>query len=103
MDELIENKVASAPPFNDQVTVSLAENVSILIIFSLIVFMLVEDPDPPEGPIIIGLTVSILRVTVLLASDPSLLVLPAESENFDEETLITPFVVLSAVGVNVAV
>ena len=40
---------------------------------------------------------------MLLVSDPSLLVLPAESENFDEETLITPFVVLSTVGVNVAV
>ena len=52
---------------------------------------------------IVGLTVSTDKVKVLLLSDPSALVLPAASENFDEATLITPFVVLSAVGVNVAV
>ena len=52
---------------------------------------------------IVGLTVSTDKVKVLLLSDPSALVLPAASENFDEATLITPSVVLSAVGVNVAV
>ena len=52
---------------------------------------------------IVGLTVSIDRVKELLLSDPSSLVLPAESENLFEATLITPSVVLSAVGVNVAV
>ena len=52
---------------------------------------------------IVGLTVSTLRVKVLLLSDPSAFSLPAESENFDEATLITPSVVLSDVGVNVAV
>ena len=51
----------------------------------------------------VGLTVSTLRVTVLFESAPSLLVLPAESENFELATETTPFVVLSAVGVNVAV
>ena len=51
----------------------------------------------------VGLTVSTLRVKVLLLSDPSAFSLPAESENFDEATLITPSVVLSVVGVNVAV
>ena len=35
--------------------------------------------------------------------DPSAFSLPAESENFDEATLITPLLVLSDVGVNVAV
>ena len=52
---------------------------------------------------IFGLTVSTNKVKMLLLSDPSALVLHAASENFDEATLITPFVVLSAVGVNVAV
>ena len=52
---------------------------------------------------IVGLTVSTDKVKVLLLSDTSALVLPAASENFDEATLITPFVVLSAVGVNDAV
>ena len=51
----------------------------------------------------VGLTVSTLRVKTLLLSDPSAFSLPAESENFDEATLITPSVVLSVVGVNVAV
>ena len=50
----------------------------------------------------VGLTVSTERVTELLLSEPSLLVLPAESENLEEATEITPFVVLSAVGVKVA-
>ena len=50
----------------------------------------------------VGLTVSTERVTVLLLSEPSLLVLPAESENLEEATEITPLLMLSAVGVNVA-
>ena len=52
---------------------------------------------------IVGLTVSTDKVKVLLLSDPSVFIFPEESENFDEATLITPLVVLSAVGVNVAV
>ena len=51
----------------------------------------------------VGLTVSTERVTVLLLSEPSVLVLPAESENLEEATEIRPLAVLSAVGVNVAV
>ena len=51
----------------------------------------------------LGITVSTLRVKVLLLSDPSALLLPAASENLEEATLISPLVVLSAVGVNVAV
>ena len=43
------------------------------------------------------------RIKELSVLDPSVFVLPAESENFDESTLITQSVVLSAVGVNVAV
>ena len=58
--------------------------------------------DAPDVIAIVGLTVSTLRVQALLPSDPSAFSLPAESENFDEPTLITPSVVLSAVGVNVA-
>ena len=50
-----------------------------------------------------GTRVSTDSVKVLLLSDPSAFSLPAESENLDEATLITPLVVLSDVGVNVAV
>ena len=47
--------------------------------------------------------VSIESVTVLFGSEPSLLKLPAASENLVDATEITPFVVLSAVGVKIAV
>ena len=50
----------------------------------------------------VGRMVSTERVTELLASEPSLLRLPAELENLDEATEMTPLAVLSAVGVNVA-
>ena len=59
--------------------------------------------EAPDVIAIVGLTVSTPRVKVLLLSDPSAFSLPAESENLEEATLITPSVVLSAVGVNVAV
>ena len=59
--------------------------------------------EAPDVIAIVGLTVSTLRVKALLLSDPSAFSLPAESENFDEATLITPLLVLSDVGVNVAV
>ena len=52
---------------------------------------------------IVGRMVSTVRVTELLASAPSLLVLPAASEKVPEATEITPLVVLLAVGVKVAV
>ena len=51
----------------------------------------------------LGTRVSTERVKVLLLSDPSVFSLPSESENLEEATLITPSVVLSDVGVNVAV
>ena len=57
----------------------------------------------PDVIAIVGRTVSTERVKVLFASLPSALVLPAASENFVDATLITPLVVLSSVGVNVAV
>ena len=52
-----------------------------------------------EVILIVGSTVSTERVTVLEAV---LFVLPAASLNVGEETLITPSVLLSSVGVNVA-
>ena len=52
-----------------------------------------------EVILIVGSTVSTERVTVLEAA---LFVLPAASLNVGEETLITPSVLLSSVGVNVA-
>ena len=51
----------------------------------------------------VGLTVSTEKMTMLLASSPSLLLLAEELENFELATEITPSVVLSAVGVNMAV
>ena len=51
----------------------------------------------------LGRMVSTLKVTELLASVPSLLVLPAESENFELAMEITPSEVLLSVGVKVAV
>ena len=50
-----------------------------------------------------GLVVSTEKVTELLLSDPSRLLLPAESENLELATEITPSVVLLSVGVKVAV
>ena len=46
--------------------------------------------------------VSIERETELLLSEPSALVLPIESENFELATEMMPAVVLSAVGVKIA-
>jgi hypothetical protein len=51
----------------------------------------------------VGAIVSTVRVTMLLVSAPSLLVLPATSEKVAETTEITPLAVLSAVGVKIAV
>ena len=51
----------------------------------------------------VGRIVSTVKVTELLESEPSLLVLPAASENLELATEITPLVVLSAVGVKVVV
>ena len=65
------------------------------------VVSLVIDGDSEVGAS--GVTVSTDKVKLLLSSDPSAFSFPAELENFDEATLITPLVVLSAVGVNVAV
>ena len=52
-----------------------------------------------EGEVV----VSTVKVTELLASAPSRLLLPAASENFELATEITPSVVLLSVGVKVAV
>ena len=49
-----------------------------------------------------GLVVSTVKVKELLASAPSRLLLPAESENFELATEITPSVVLLVLGVKVA-
>ena len=52
---------------------------------------------------IVGTTVSTAKVMVLFVSKPSALTLPAASEKTPFATLITPLVVLLAVGVNKAV
>ena len=59
--------------------------------------------ETPELIAMVGLVVSTVMVTELLASEPALLVLPAESENFELATETTPSVVLLSVGVKVAV
>ena len=51
----------------------------------------------------VGRMVSTVKVTELLASEPSRLLLPAASENFELATEITPSLVLLSVGVKVAV
>ena len=51
----------------------------------------------------VGREVSTVKVTELFESEPSLLVLPAESENFELATEITPSAVLLSAGVKVAV
>ena len=58
--------------------------------------------ETSELTAIVGLTVSTERVTELLLSPPSALLLPAESENFELATEMTPSVVLFSVGVKVA-
>ena len=55
------------------------------------------------GGVVSAAVVSTVKVTELLASVPSLLVLPAESENFELATEITPSEVLLSVGVKIAV
>ena len=50
----------------------------------------------------VGLTVSTERMTELLASEPSALVLPEASENLELATEMTPSVVLLVEGVKVA-
>ena len=52
---------------------------------------------------IVGIRVSTAKVTVLFASAPSALALPAASVNTPLATLTTPFALLLAVGVNSAV
>ena len=59
--------------------------------------------ETSELTAMVGLTLSMEKVTELFESEPSLLVLPAESENFELATEITPLVVLLSVGVKVAV
>ena len=51
----------------------------------------------------VGLTVSTERVRELLVSEPSWLVLPAASEKASDAMEMTPSLVLSFVGVKVAV
>ena len=69
------NLEASAPPFNDQVTVLLAEKVWTVVEFSLIDLELVEEPDPPDGPVMVTSLSSFSIFTVRVWSE----VLPAES------------------------
>ena len=55
------------------------------------------------GGVVSAVAVSIERVSELLLSLPSRLVLPAESEKTPDATAITPSVVLFVFGVKVAV
>ena len=59
--------------------------------------------ETSELTAMVGLTLSTEKVTELFESEPSLLVLPAESENFELATEITPSEVLLSVGVKMAV
>ena len=59
--------------------------------------------ETSELTAMVGLTLSMEKVTELFESDPSLLALKAESENFELATEITPSAVLLSAGVKVAV
>ena len=59
--------------------------------------------EESEVRAMVGLTVSIVRVSELLESEPSVLELPDESEKAPDATEITPSAVLSVLGVKVAV
>ena len=59
VDELIENLDASAPPFNDQVTVSLEVNVCTAVVFSLIDLANVVLPDSPDSMILETVTATV--------------------------------------------
>ena len=63
----------------------------------------VEGVEKEEVDVGVVVVVSTVRVTVLLDSAPSWLLLPDESENLLLSTWITPLVVLSVSGVKVAV
>ena len=58
--------------------------------------------ETSEARAMVGLRVSMERVRELLGSEPSVLVLPAESENLELPTAMTPSEVLSELGVKVA-
>ena len=58
--------------------------------------------EESEVRAMVGLTVSTESVSELLESEPSVLELPAASENLELATEITPSVVLPSVGVKVA-
>ena len=62
---LMENFAESSPPLRDHVTVSLAVNVWMAVVFSAIVFAEVASPALPEGPLMSGL-VSSTSVTVMV-------------------------------------
>ena len=59
--------------------------------------------EESEVRAMVGLTVSMERVSELLESEPSVLELPDESEKAADATEMSASVVLSAVGVKVAV
>ena len=59
VEESIENLDASAPPFNDQVTVSLEENVCTAVVFSFIDLANVVLPDSPDSMILETETVTV--------------------------------------------
>ena len=58
--------------------------------------------ETSELTAMVGLTVSIVRVSELLESEPSVLELPDESEKAADATEMSASVVLSASGVKVA-
>ena len=59
VEELILNFATSAPPFNDQVTVSLAVNVWTVVVFSFIDLEKVVLPDSPDSMILETVTVTV--------------------------------------------
>ena len=65
-EELISNSDTSAPPFNDQVTVSFAVNPWTPVTFSCIDLALVALPAPPDDPVIWAGVSSTSRIVMVV-------------------------------------
>ena len=87
--EMVRSASAKSVDDSERVNVSVAVSPAI-------------NEETSELTAMVGLMLSTERVTELLLSLPSSLLLPAESENVELATEITPSVVLLSVGVKVA-
>ena len=99
----IADQLESDPPetvtSDSTKSVDVSDREKVRVVVSLVLRVLSESSSKMA---MVGLRVSMVRVSELLASEPSVLELPDESEKAPDATEITPSVVLPAVGVKVA-